>query len=210
MCQRNNNMSIRIESNFIDYYDHLQDTSSMKIYHRNDNMQLDRGRIFITLNKMGIKCLELKQVSYQPYTVENVVVYTDTKAHHSEGKKIMDISSALCSYQTYPSAEWFTRQDGITLKILSIGKRRFSMYFRNNDEMSAEKGVLIDIKEIPGGYNDFLKVPIYSIDYIAHDNEWIATDLNLIERLSDYGLRSLIDSHEVIKEIETAIDYYNR
>ena len=98
-------MSIRIESNFIDYYDHLQDTSSMKIYHRNDNMQLDRGRIFITLNKMGIRCLELKQVSYQPYTVENVVVYTDTKAHHSEGKKIMDISSALCSYQTYPSAE---------------------------------------------------------------------------------------------------------
>lgn len=201
---------MRIESDFNDYYDFLQNRESNIVYDRNSDKQLDRGRALLKLREMGVKTLELCQVNHHPYTVENVVVYTDTKAHHGLGKKVMDISSALCSYQTYPSAEWFIRQNGITLKILTIGKRKFSLYFRNADPMSIDKGFLIDLKEIPGGYDKSIGVPIFSIDYIAHNNEWIATDLNTVERLADYGISSLIKPQDIITEIKGALNYYNR
>lgn len=108
--------------------------------------------------------------------------------------------------------------NGITLKCLQVGLRRFRVILWNN---TGEQGCfeetgkgLSDIKdkkvasieEIPGGRLGISDKPIYSIDYISTDEGLKAIDYNAVESLSSLGFERIMNSSEVCDEIQK---FYN-
>jgi len=199
-----------IQSDFIDYYDYLSSDTSNIIYNRYVSQCKQRGVALKYLRNLGIKTVELKQVNKFFREDGNIVVYTDPRAHNSLGKKIMTVDEANQMYANYIASHYYETTEGITLKFLQVGKRRFTLYYKKNDHYSLEMGKLIDIRESKPYYNRLIGLPIFSIDYISNGREMIATDFNEVENLKAIGVSNLLKSQDVILEIVDALIAYNK
>lgn len=199
-----------IKSDFTDYYDVLNNTGSNLVYNRYISECKQRGAALKFLRNIGVKTVELKQVNKFFREDGNIVVYTDPRAHNGLGKKIMTVDEANQAYTNYIASHYYDKTDGLTLKYLQIGRRRFTLYYKKDNPLSLELGNLIDIKESQPYYNRLIGLPIFSIDYIPDGNEMVATDFNEVQNLSSIGADKLLSSEEIIIEIIDALVAYNK
>lgn len=199
---------LHINSDFTDYYDSLNDDNSIITYNRFLSDCKQRGTALKYLRSLGIKTLELKQVSQYFRDEGPIVVYTDIKAHNSNGKKIMDVADANLYNANCLASKYYDVK--INIKFLQIGKRRLTLTFEKLDSMSLRPGRLIDIKESTSDYNRLVGLPIFSIDYIPINNEMVATDFNEVENLARLGINRYISSNEIVNEIINSLKIYNK
>ena len=199
-----------IKSDFTDYYDTLNNVNSNLVYNRYISQCKQRGAALKFLRNIGVKTVELKQVNKFFREDGYIVVYTDPKAHNGLGKKIMTVDEANRAYGNYIASHYYDNTNGLTLKFLQIGKRRFTLYYKTDKPLSLELGTLIDVKESQAYYNRIIGLPIFSIDYISNGHEMLATDFNEVQNLSLIGANKLLTPEEIILEILDAMIAYNK
>ena len=199
---------LSIASDFKDYYD-IESSPNGIVYKRFAKDCMSRGKALSYLRSIGIKTLELKQVSDFSFLNEKLVVYTDPKKHGGAGKKIMSFEEARDCYSNFLASAYLKESNGITVKYLQIGKKRYSLTFKNENE-SLELGKLIDIRPYGEEYNYIIGLPIFSIDYICKDGLMVATDFNEVQNLEKIFMNHYISSGEVKKEIIESLLAYNK
>jgi hypothetical protein len=187
----------------------LSDDKSIITYNRYLSQSKQRGAALKYLRSLGIKTLEIKQVNTFFRGDGPIVVYTDPQGHNGSGKRIMTVDDAVRTYGNCIASKYWNT-DGMTIKYLQIGKRRFSLYFKKETTQSLEIGTLIDIRENSPEYNRLVGLPIFSIDYISDGQYMIATDFNEVENLSMIGMNRYLDSNTVINEIVDSLLIYNK
>ena len=225
-------LAIRLSSDFKDYYDeelnsrensrYLKNVDRTIIFDRKLNDREHRTLDLRFLQSNGINVLGLKPVSsFQllPYDTK-LLVYTQPCVHCGNGKLVLDNREAQELYPIIPARIWVKHSEtnGITLKCLQVGLRRFRVILWNN---TGEQGCLEEtgkglsdikdkkvasIEEIPGGRLGISDKPIYSIDYISTDEGLKAIDYNAVESLSGLGFERIMNSSEVCDEIQK---FYN-
>lgn len=205
------NKNIKIKSSFTDYYDYLSDDTALEVYKR-DRTNTDKVEDLRLLQALGLKTIELQpanRILIDPS--KRVIVYTDLSRHNGEGKMLTSLSTVRITYPNKLCSIFHEPVDGIirTYKFLQIGKRRFWVYITN-------KGLLEDkvenIQEIESAYNYYLKLPIYSIDYIFANNglTQLAVDFNSVQNLQKLGIDKLISANDVVLEIYDSLIEYNK
>ena len=200
--------SICIKSDFLDYYDYLSSPNGL-VYERKMSECKPRGSDLKFLKQLGLQTLEIKPVNMFSYIDKELVVYTDSNKHWGHGKKICSYDEAMSMYGSYPASKYISLDDtnGITIKALQIGSRRFNLIFQK-EENKLEPGKLINITEASRSFNRNIRLPIYSIDYLQVGNQLIATDFNRVQQLSYLNIQSIITADNIIKEIyNTIIEY---
>lgn len=199
---------LNINSDFTDYYDVLSDKNSIITYNRFLADSKQRGTALKYLRSIGIKTVELKQVNKFFRDDGPIIVYTNPKGHHGEGKKILSVDEALQSYENSIACKYY--EDTVTIKYVQIGKRRFTLCFQKFDPVTLNMGRLISIRESTPEYNRLVGLPIFSIDYISNGHEMLATDFNEVENLQRIGMNNYISARDVVAEIEESLKIYNK
>lgn len=196
--------SIKIESDFNDYYDELSDNESDLIYKRFRKESMSRVKALKKLSELSIATLELKPVSKFLKQEFPLVVYTDIKAHDGIGKRIVTYEEAMNYYSNYIASRYIEPDNNCSIKYIQLGKRRFTIKFELNEPLKI--GGVTDIKESEQQYNDKIDIPIYSIDYIENNGKLIATDFNEVENFKKCGLTNFIPAEHIIREL---YNYFN-
>jgi hypothetical protein len=112
-------------------------------------------------------------------------------------------------YSNRLATEYFECNKEITYKILNIGKRRFRCILKNRESLVETE--IIQLDELPGGYNHSLALPIYSLDYVkSNSGEMLVVDFNTIQRLDYLDMERVITPDEIMKEIYGALIAYNK
>lgn len=204
-----------IQSDFEDYYDkfaYMNNNSEKGIIYKRmlaDSMQ--RGSALKYLRSLGVKTLDIKQASTFSYLDKTLVVYTDPKKHNGAGKKLVSYEEATTFYGNFPASKYLEDNNGFTVKVVQVGRRRFTLTFKKEPgDKSLHEGVLVSIVEMSPSYNMLIGLPIFSIDYVAYGCEMIATDFNEVENLSRIGLDRYLSGQEVCNEIINSLYKYNK
>ena len=192
---------IKIESDFKDCYDDLSNNDSETIYKRYRKGGMPRGKALKYLRSLGIKTIELKQVSQFTPIDGEIVVYTDPYAHESKGKQILTFDTAIGNYGNYLASLYHKAEGQLTLKYIQVGNRKFNIIFRKNELLTLKSGDIQYIEERNPGYHDRINLPIFSIDYIEINGEMVATDFNEVENLTKLSLNDKISNEEIIDQI---------
>lgn len=199
--------SVNIVSDFIDCYDYLSSPNGL-IYERKLSKNT-RGHDLKFLRSLGLKTIEIKPVNQFSYLDEKLVVYTKSNGHDGTGKKICNYIEAMEQYASYPASKFISLDEtnGCTIKTLQIGSRRFNIFFRKEYE-DLEHGKIVNITEASRDFNNILRLPIFSIDYINKGNELIATDFNSVQKLDSINILEIMTADSIIKEIYEALVEY--
>jgi hypothetical protein len=199
-----------INSDYMDYYDKASSGNGI-IYNRMLSESKQRGSALKYLRGLGLKTIEIRQVSQFSYLDGDLVVYTDPRKHNGQGKKIMTYGEAIASYSNFPASVYLKDNKGMTIKVLQVGKKRFSITFKKNeDEESLNPGIISAIQVMEDSYNMLVGLPIFSIDFIASGCEYVATDFNEVENLEKLYINNYLSEQDVCNEIIGALLKYNK
>ena len=201
---------ICIKSDFTDYYDNLSTDDAVVKYERLLNNSSQRGKALTFLRSLGIDTVQIMAASKYIGTSNKLVVYTDPTKHHSDGKVIMSVDEAVRAYPNYPASQYFLTDGRVSMKYVQVGRKRFNILYRKDEPYTLDPGKIIDLTEISSDYNQQIKLPIFSIDYISINNKMVATDFNEVEQLDRFGLEKFMSAEKVIEEIHDALEFFNR
>lgn len=203
--------SLCISSDFSDFYDYLNNKSSPIRYDRQLSGCRQRGVALKFLRTLGIKTIDIQPVSQYIESDGPLVVYTDIRGHNGNGKRIETVAEARFLHENCIASRLLTLDELLTMKFIQIGKRRYTLYFKKSKEdHPLSVGTLVDIKRAPDEYNRVIGLPIFSIDYISHNNDVLATDFNEVECLERYKMNNYISAEETVTEIIDALIAYNK
>lgn len=201
---------VKLDSDFVDYYDNFFNDSGPLVYHRRMGNSLPRGVALEKLRAKGVPIIPLGAVNQFPRTARNLVVYTDQKAHQGQGKKILDWNEANIMYPNTLASQYVEDTGGLYLKHLQVGSRRFNLTMQNPYNGTAcHPGFIVNLQELEPGYNFVMALPIFSIDYIPFNGVMTAVDFNEVQNLYELGFERVMTPSDVVKEIESAIKALN-
>lgn len=195
--------SIKLVSDFTDYYDSAFRPDGTLEYRRLQSECMSKGKALDWLKLHNIPTLETKPVREFSRFDSKIVVYTDTKLHMGKGKIICSYQEAIDNYPNYLGAPYIEGTDGLTLKFLQIGSRRFRIMFKNPKyDFELNSGGITSIEELRPEYNYSISIPIFSIDYIPRNNSMIAVDFNEVQPLYYLGIDKFLTPGDVRNEVE--------
>jgi len=200
--------AVKIVSNFSDYYDSLSDNNGM-VYKRFMSEE-QRGLILKRLRGINVKTIEVKAVKEFDNSAEYLVVYTDPKLHNSLGKRVVPLAEARVMYANQLASKYYIEANGVTIKFLQVGSRRFKVTLKNDFNFTLNEGRLIDIVELSPEYNFAVMHPIFSIDYINSGKEMLAIDFNNVQSLERLNFENVMNAEQVVYEIKKALVKYNK
>ena len=199
--------SIKLVTDFVDYYDELCDNSGSFEYRRMESEELSKGKALSYLKSLGVPTIQIDTIEYLPPS-HKVIIYTNPNLHLGKGKIITERSMALLNYPNKLATPYVEGTNGVYLKFLQIGKRSFQLTMHNPAfEMNLNPGHIIGVHELPSGYNSQISLPIFSIDYIPCNGKMLAVDFNNIQNLSSIGFQNVMSKSEVVNEL---LNIFNR
>ena len=188
---------VRIESDFIDFYDKLSITGNeAPVYRRFKKEQMSKSEQLKFLKRLGILTIEAKAARDIVTSSGKLTVYTDTK--DDSKNLVLTVSDADMMYPNELASEYYAESNNVINRIVQVGSRRFRIILYN--------GSVIQVDELFRGYNMAIGLPIYSIDYVSTFNGMLATAFHNVERLDQYKLP--LSAEEVISEIAQAMIEY--
>lgn len=211
------NSTVTLQSDFVDFYDaefmHSTTQQFSYIYDRMLSKSRHRTEDLNYLRKHGIPTLSLSPVSSFLLLEPNVkiLVYTVPNKHNGKGKLVLDNREAQDLYPNLPGRIWIphSETDGITLKCVQVGQRRFKVILQgDSDATDLLDKKTVSVEEIRGEYSNWNKNPIYSIDYIPTKNGLMATDYNYVENLGNLGIDQIMSSKDVYNEIINSFNHF--
>lgn len=202
------NKSIKIESDFIDYYDIGGDTGNTDYLYKRYTDTTSRGSLLKQLRGLGIKTIELKSAKQFIGQAKQLVVYTNPRLHDNKGKIKVPIEKALEIYPNNLASKYYDETNKRSIKYLQVGTRRFKIMMSECGKGEELKNKVDTVEELERDLNYNIMRPIYSIDYISDGRIILATDFNTIQRLDKLGFQDIMKKEEVIQEIKEAIIKY--
>ena len=201
---------IKLFSDFRDYYDDAFNPNGTVAYVRKYSECMTKSKAMSWLKIHNVPCLDIKPVAhFNPAFNKEVVVYTDPKLHGGKGKILMSCREAIETYPNYLGSSFIEGTDGVSLKFLQVGGRKFHVVMRNSNYMNClAPGDVVSVEELRPGFNYSVSIPIFSIDYISYNGSMIAVDFNQVQSLKDLGFDKIMTPEEVVKEIEKSIRYH--
>ena len=198
---------MKIQSDFTDYYDGLAQSTGYVTYNRFYKNSESRATSLARLRAMGVQTVSLKAISdYNIFSgFEKYVVYTNQYEHNFRGKEILTLQDALEMFPNCAAVPFYEESNGITLKMLQIGSRRFRLMLKNTNLSLLREGSLIDIQEIKSSISYSVGLPLYSIDYIQTREGLLAIDFNYVQRLDTLGIQHYLTAEETYSEIRDAL-----
>lgn len=188
---------VRIESDFMDFYDKLSVTGdNVLVYRRFQKEQIPKNEQLRFLKRLGILTIETKAARDIVTASGKLTIYTDTK--DDSKNLVLTVSDADMMYPNALASEYYPESNNVINRVIQIGSRRFRVMLYNNS--------VIQVDELFRGYNMAVGLPIYSIDYISTSNGMLATAFHNVERLDKYRLP--LSAEEVISEIAQAMIEY--
>ncbi len=203
------NLKLNIESDFVDYYDHLAiGKDGDATYVRKYSNSPSKGKAISELKKLNIQTILLGSVRDLASTYDKLVVYTDTTKHKGDGKLLMSSGDAMLTYSNSLASPYYGDSNGVTNKFLQLGSRRFRVVLENVSTFKT--GRVLDFQEIQPCYNYLIGLPIFSIDYISTEYGMIATDFNTVQDLKSLGVQNAIQPTDIISEIYNSLIVYGK
>lgn len=218
---------IRINSDFIDYYDHWAAGSWQScdcVLDRRMDSGPARKEALEILSASGfnvprngiVEALvsEIIGDAVDPvrrWMMEsiNLVVYTDEKAHAGEGKVLLSMESALCDFPKLFACEYLpTDVLGVaeSYRYLRVGSRQFWLKYTSSDDWRSNCGdvdVEFICEELPSDVvRPTMRYPLYAIDFILAGRLY-AVDLNVSPKICGTGVENLMTSLQAYEQIAT-------
>ncbi len=194
--------TIKIKSDFYDYYDYLSDDNSKVVYTRVYNEGMNIGTSLKLLRRKGIRTIQIGSVREMASKSNKIRVYLDYGGTPDEYSVVMDSNEAIIMYPNYPASKFYAEFTGVMYKFLQIGRSRVGMIL-SNDEVG--NVIVSNLQELVGGYSKIYGNPIFSIDYINTNEGMLAARLNSVEKLETLGIQNIIEPVEVVREIYAVI-----
>lgn len=198
---------LKILSDFEDYYDNQSNNNGTIIYNRNFGESLSKAGALKYIRSLGIPTIETQAVKEIAPGVKRIVVYMDPKAHEGKGKQVMKRSDALSYYGNYLASPYIESTNGLYIKMLQIGTRRFKLLLQHTNDGDLTTGRVLDIQELEPQLSSIV-YPIFSIDYIPYNGMSVATDFNQVQKLVGLGIESILKPEDVVLEIEKTLKIF--
>lgn len=199
-------MSIKIESDFKDFYDELSNKEAIRVYMRKYSDSRTKIEALRLLRRFGIRTIDIEPVCKRTYKDKELIIYSSNKGYSR--KRVVSYEEARLIYNNSLSSVYYGKSYENVLKCLHIGQRRFNIMLRYSIG-DLDKYEIKDIVEISKSFGN-IGLPIYSIDYININGGMVATELNEVQNLKDIGIDKILSKEDVIKEIEIALEHYNK
>lgn len=208
-------MKIKLESDFLDYYDHWFDGSDSNItFERMSTGGMSRREMFQFFADNGIKTPEFGQVTDIWNTIDkslcNIVVYVNERAHRSECKILMKFGQSMqhardCFASRHiPSRE---NERAVSERFLAIGDLFFWLKYSSDDFWRSNYGN-VEIEIVPKTeYEKYpyigFGLPLYAIDFVRSvDNILYAIDFNIAPQIKGTGIEDIVPARKVVYEIK--------
>lgn len=202
---------VRLNSDFEDYYDKYFDSDGVITYNRYYNRSMPRGQAINMLKHFKVPVIDIMAANKFSRMYTKLVVYTDPMLHSGKGKVILPRSEASLMHGNCLASPFVDGTDGIYLKYLQIGVRRFQLTMKNPlDGLKCMPGNIIGIKELKPEFNFIIGLPIFSIDYISVNNTMVAIDFNEVQSLYSLGFERIMTGSDIVKEVEKSLVSYNK
>lgn len=200
---------IHIVTDFSDYYDSLSDRNDpILTYKRNYNDSMPRDKALKFIRNLGIKTVELGTPRQFLGKHKKVVVYKDPNKHRFEEKEILEINHANSIYDNYLASPYYAENQGVTIKYLQVGTKRFRIAFKKDVDEILE-GEITSIQNLEDGLNFHIQKPIFSLDYIYNGKEMVCVDYNEVQELSSIKIYNILTPEQVMEEIKKSMLAYN-
>ncbi len=223
---------VKLDSDFIDYYDHYLDVEGELILHRRMASGLNRMEMYKALNMIGLKTPKFGMVAelYKDLGTQNggvaglkasgygkvmeLVVFTDINAHAGEGKEKMSLDDAREKYpghfaaQFIPTARTFASR---TERLVVAGNHQFWLEYTSKDDWRSNSGD-VTITEIDNRYDRGMrgriyeiKAPLYAIDFVAVGHERLAIDFNISPGIKGTPVQDKLTGEQMARTIKDRI-----
>lgn len=191
---------LEIVSDFSDYYDYLSDESAVIRYTRVRELNRQQGMCMV--HRAGLPMAEVKKVREFTCFDTDLVVYLDDYKHGVDTKIRTNYLYAVARYPDKFAARFYRSIDGFTYKLLGIGKTRLLIVIRNISELTT--GDVVDVKALENKYEESIRIPMYSIDYVNTSSGMVAVDFNEVENLKNLGIDRFLKPGIVYSELYKA------
>lgn len=228
-------IKVRLNSDFLDYYDAWFDLESDTVLDRKMVSGPNRIEMYKMLNMIGLKTPKFGMVAelYKDLGTQNggtsalkssgygkmveLVVFTDINAHAGEGKLKMSLDEARERFpghfaaQFIPTAKTFASR---TERLLVIGRKHYWLEYVSNDDWRSNAGDVsinqLDVRfsQHAGTMNE-IKSPLYAIDFVAVGSERLAIDFNTSPGISGTPIQDLMSGAQVAGAIKERIGEIN-
>jgi len=206
-------MDIRLQSDFVDYYDHFFDISG-KVLRRFSYQGMNRAEMFTFMRSKGLhtpifgvtrKILEFaKTTNIEPPS--HLVVYTDLNKHCGEGKILVPWDEAISSLPASFASEYIP-SNSESLRVLQVGNSYFWLRYKSKNDWKSNYGdVDIEVLSMHDGYfNSDIKEPLYAIDFVG-GNEMLAVDFNTAPQIRGTGVENIVSARDIVRGIKEAYE----
>lgn len=219
-------MKIKLESDFLDYYDHWfagRWETADAVLDRRSRTELSRESQFWIMEQQGL------HTPYHGYLPDAVgagfdldayyVVYTDPYAHRGEGKVRVSLREA---YKKYPDAycsKWVSgsysrRMEPMSYRLLGVGDQMYTLRYEGSPlewrsnygdgvDVTWERGWGIEDQVDFNSDNPFPEYPLWAVDFVS--NQWgelVAVDFNTAPQIRGTGIEDGIRSEEIYEAVE--------
>jgi hypothetical protein len=204
-------MTVKLISDFEDYYDtHFSDNGEI-VFHRLLENELNRKQVFEQLKKMQLVTPAFGQVKKflrKCKWEQAVVVYDNVITHSGGNKRVMSFREALLRHSQKYMSLYSATEQGVSYRYLRIGNRAYFLKYQSDEWSSIVNTKHIEIEEADPG---FLSVeppyPLYAIDFVHYQDKkqgdvMVAIDFNIAPKLAGTGIENIVDGSIIVQEIE--------
>lgn len=207
-------MKIKLNSDFLDIYDHYFCQSwenEDEIFDRMSINDISRMQMFMFFEDLGIKTpiwgyinrsLKYERLSYE---LRDVVVYLDEFSHRGNRKLKMPFSEACQNFDGYLCSQYVNNYNKCSesYRYLKVGRYTFLLKYTSNHEWMSNCGN-VDIKILKQFDFDYYNIdcPLYAIDFVEKDFTKYAVDFNTSPGLKNTGIEAYLTNKQIYEEIE--------
>lgn len=217
-------MTLRLVSDFRDYYDHYFD--------RNGNFELRRvttdgpirSEMFRLFDAYKINTPRHGIVRGMPSDIKWMVVYQDETLHRGDGKLLMLADEARVKYpdlfcteylnfpKNEPTLSYKNQYFGSSWRELFIGSRSYFLHYINCDDWRSNVGDDIRIEcetdRVGKRGKKDLHYPLYAIDYVWDPtrSDFAAVDLNIAPGIGGSPIQDVLPGQQIVTELKTWIE----
>ena len=215
---------MKLLSNFADYYDCWFDRDAEYTLRRYGTDGLDRFCQLHLMERNGLKVPaygDVRQLIEGPARYgapearrprlskkcQRLVVYTDPKAHCTEGKILVSLDEALEKYPDCLATEYIEGCYGVSWRYLQLGLHGFWIEYKSNEDWRSNYGdgdnFVIGHTEGWGPKPFCIKLPLFAIDFAIGD-ELYAVDFNIAPGVQGSGVHKVLTGREAAESIKQA------
>lgn len=203
-----NIIKIKLESDFLDYYDHWFDFEG-QAFKRHSSSGMSRSEMFDFLEQIGVKTPphgSPQQVFNQiGDSTSSVVVYINQYAHRGEGKILLPILEAIQKYPSHLCSLYYpTLPTGSeSFRYLQIGDKRYWLRYTSSDWRSNYGDTQIEIlSQKEDGFHSNINLPLFAIDFITDCKIFCAIDFNIAPGVRHTGIEDILPAKEAAAAIK--------